>query len=51
MADVLYIADVPEWVRERLAERAKRNRRSVTQEVIHILEWVLTHEAVPGDPR
>jgi len=46
----LYLRSLPHEVHERLKERAKRNRRSLTQEVTVILEEALglTRPSPPG---
>jgi len=38
----LYVRDIPEELYTRLKERAAKERRSVSQEVISLLEWALT---------
>lgn len=46
----LYLRSIPPAIHERLKERAKRNRRSLTQEAIAILEEALgmTPASPPG---
>lgn len=41
------IRDLPEELHERLRRRAEANRRSMTQEAIHILENALDERAGP----
>ncbi len=38
----LYVRGMPEELYARLKERAAKERRSVSQEVISLLEWALT---------
>lgn len=38
----LYVRDVPEDLYARLKERAAQERRSISQEVINLLEWALS---------
>lgn len=44
MSDIL-VRDVPGDVLDALKERAGRNRRSLQQEVLAILEWEARHDA------
>lgn len=40
----ILIKDVPPEIHQKLKERAARNRRSMTKEALHLLEWALLDE-------
>lgn len=46
----LYIRDVPAKVYERLRQRARRNRRTLRAEALHLLEQVVAAPAPAAEP-